>query len=113
VTDDQKVDRLVRWRRDELAWGQANANVHSLGEELKNLTPADPERAEDDEQVYLISATEEKFGDAVGAVNDWLAERPQDASTAAAHGFQRALSIPLRGPGGSHESLSDDDDEED
>ena len=110
--DEVKVDRLVRWRRDELAWGQANADIHGLGEELKNLTPADPDRGNDDEQVYIISATEEKLADAVARVNDWLAERPQDASTAPSHGFQRALSVPLRGPGGTHESLSDDDDED-
>ncbi|GAT08069.1 hypothetical protein H7I77_13410 [Mycolicibacterium novocastrense] len=106
MNDEPRVDRLVRWTRDELAWGQANAEIHSLGEELKNLTPADPERGDDD----LISATDEKFADAVVRVNEYLADLPQGADPAA-HGFQRALSIPLRGPGGSHESLSDEDDD--
>jgi hypothetical protein len=69
---------------------------------------------DDDDQTYIITATEEKIADAVTRVNDYLAELPQGAATAAATGFQRALSIPPRGPeGGGHESLTDDDDDED
>ncbi|SHP82471.1 Uncharacterised protein [Mycobacteroides abscessus subsp. abscessus] len=95
----------MRWRRDELAWGRANSHIHGLGEELERITPADPERAEDsDEQVYLISATEAKFARAINRVNGYLGDMDQGANFAP-HGFQRAIAFPLRGPGGSHESL--------
>ncbi|MCV7382399.1 hypothetical protein [Mycolicibacter longobardus] len=110
MADERKVVRLVRWTHDQLAWGQANVAIHGLGDELKNLTPADPDRVDDDRQDYLISATEEKFADAVWRVNDYLADLPHGADHAA-HGFVSALSNPLSGPGGSHESLSDEDDD--
>jgi len=95
VTEEKRIDQPVRWRRDELAWGRANPDVHGLGEELDKLTPSATDEGGDDyDQTYIITATEEKIADAVTRVNDYLAELPQGAATAAAHGFQSALSIP-------------------
>jgi hypothetical protein len=113
MTYERKVDRPVRWRRDELAWGLANADVHGLGDELERRTPsATDEDGPDDSHTYIINAIEKKVADAVTRVNDYLADLPQGAS-AAAHGFQRALSIPPRRPeGGGHESLTDDDEDD-
>ncbi|BBY84707.1 hypothetical protein [Mycolicibacterium tokaiense] len=112
MTDEKKEVRLVRWNRAELAWGKANADVHGLGEELKNLTPADPDREDHDERDYLITATEEKFQDAIYRVNVYIGDLPISTVTPA-QGFQRALSLPLRGPGGGHESLDAEDDDDD
>lgn len=114
MTDEQKVDRPVRWTRSELAWARANPDVHGLREELARLTDPATDEGGDAEETYIITATEDKIADAVGRVNDYLADLPQGSATAAAHGFQRALSIPPRGPeGGQHESLSDKADDED
>lgn len=114
VTDEETVDRPVRWTRSELAWGRANPDVHGLGAELDKLTDPGTDEGGDAEQTYIITATEDKIAEAVTRVNDWLADRPQSSATAAAHGFQRALSIPPRGPeGGEHDSFGDEDDDAD
>ncbi|OBC07571.1 hypothetical protein A5784_08480 [Mycobacterium sp. 852013-50091_SCH5140682] len=105
-----RVDRPVRWRRSELAWGLANIDIHGLGEPLERLTLPAVDPAGDEAQTYIITVSAEEVEDAVFRVNDWLADRPQSAATDAPHGFQRALSIPPRGPeGGLHDALSDSD----
>ena len=111
MTDEQTVDRPVRWTRSELAWGRANPDVHGLREELDKLTDPGTDEGGDVEETYIITTTQDKIDEAVGRVNDWLADRSQSSATAAAHGFQRALSIPPRGPeGGEHDSFGGGDD---
>lgn len=113
MIDEQTVDRPVRWTRSELAWGRANPDVHGLVEELDKLTDPGTDEGGDAKQTYIISATEDKISEAVTRVNDYIAELPQGAATAA-DGFQRALSMPPRGPeGGEHDSFADRDDEDD
>lgn len=100
----------MRWTRSELAWARANPDVHGLAEELDRLTDSATDKGGDAEETYIITATEDKIAEAVTRVNDYIADLPQGAASAA-HGFERALSIPPRGPeGGGHDSFSEDED---
>ena len=99
MTDSTNVpiNVTVRWRPSELKWGLGHAEVHGLGDVLNGRikAPFEPPPGyitDDDRETYIIVASEEQIGDAVVAVNDWLAVRP-NGSEPDADGFQKALGV--------------------
>jgi hypothetical protein len=112
MTDDKKIDRAVRWRPSELAWGLAHADVHGLGDELEGRISSATDLVgdeDDDRETYIITATETKIWDAIVAVNGWIGDRPQGEYEA--DGFQKALAFAPRGPeGGAHDADEADED---
>lgn len=96
MTDGANVPPVaVRWRPNELKWGLAHPEVHGLGDALNGRikAPVEPPPGyvtDDDRETYMIVASEDQIEDAVGEVNEWLADRPNGAEPHA-HGFQKAL----------------------
>ena len=113
MTDEKKVDRAVRWRPSELAWGLGHADVHGLGDELERRIPSATDTGDDEgeidaRQTFIITATESKISDAIVAVNGWIGDRPQGEYEA--DGFQKALAfLPRKPDGGAHDDADEAD----
>ena len=95
MTDEEKVDLVVRWQPAALDWGLNHADLHGLGDELERRIPSatDPDE-------YIISATETKIWTAIQEVNEWIIHLPHGVYGFDADDFQKALACAPRSRNG-------------